>query len=581
MIQGRIIFLCTANACRSQMAEGFARTMAPDGVEVFSAGTEPGPEVNPLAVQVMADAGVDISAQSPKSIDSLPVRQFDLMITLCDAAREACPVLPGAPGRIAWTQPDPAGAQGDEEQRLTAFRQVRDNIRRLCEDLFQRGYLNTLLSMKRNFNAVLDNLGIGVLMHDMTRHILFFNAAAEEITGYDARNVIGGDCHSVFPNGFCGGKCHFDDDSCTPDFETMQYPLDITDRRGETKHLQMRVIALKDDTGQAMGVMASFRDMTHEMHLEERLHEVQQFAGIIGRDHSMQHVYKTIRDVAGSHVPVLILGETGTGKELVASAIHNESPRAGKLFVPVNCGALPEGIIESELFGHVRGAFTGAVRDKKGRFEMADGGTIFLDEIGDLPQPLQVKLLRVLQEGVFERVGGEETIRVDVRVISATNQDLQQLMSQGRFREDLYYRLAVAPLSMPPLRERRNDIPLLARHFIEKSTQRHQRDRVNLSPDCLNVLLDYNWPGNVRQLQNAIEFALMKCREDVIEPMHLPPEIFDSRKVTRGRAGRKISLTPEAVRGAMEQAGGNKAKAARLLGVARATLYRYLKDIEK
>jgi transcriptional regulator with PAS, ATPase and Fis domain len=303
---------------------------------------------------------------------------------------------------------------------------------------------------------------------------------------------------------------------------------------------------------------------------------VRHFSNIIGRDHRMQHVFKLIRDVAATDVPVLVLGETGTGKELVAAAVHAESQRAGNLFVPVNCGALPEGIIESELFGHVKGAFTGAVRDKKGRFEMAHGGTIFLDEIGDLPLSLQVKLLRVLQEGTFERVGGEETIKVNVRVISATNQDLRRLMSQGRFREDLYYRLNVAPVHLPPLRERRNDIPLLAQHFLKKIALDMDRPEPVMSRECLNVLLDFDWPGNVRQLQNAIQFAMMKCKDQALEPYHLPPEIYKRPEMdARGKPGRKPKLDADSVRLALERAGGNKAKAARMLGIGRATLYRY------
>jgi len=385
----------------------------------------------------------------------------------------------------------------------------------------------------------------------------------------------------LFLNGFCGGKCSFKEegDLCVPHFDQIQYALDILDASGDRKHLEMSVVPMVDDMGEACGVIASFRDITHVLDLEERLHEVQHFSNIIGRDHRMQHVFKLIRDVAPTHVPVLILGETGTGKELVAAAIHSESQCAGNLFVPVNCGALPEGVIESELFGHVKGAFTGAVRDKKGRFEMADGGTIFLDEIGDLPPPLQVKMLRVLQEGTFERVGGEQTIKVRVRVISATNQDLAKLMAKGRFREDLYYRLNVAPVSLPALRERRNDIPLLAQHFLNKISHDMNRSGLIISPDCMAVLLDFNWPGNVRQLQNAIQFAIMKCKESAIEPYHLPPEIYKRPEMDmQGTPGRRAKLDAGTVRLAMERSGGNKAKAARMLGIGRATLYRYLED---
>ncbi|MFA6450897.1 MAG: sigma-54 dependent transcriptional regulator [bacterium] len=303
------------------------------------------------------------------------------------------------------------------------------------------------------------------------------------------------------------------------------------------------------------------------------------YGDIIGGSDAMQQVYELIDMLAESDAPVLITGETGTGKELVAAAIHKKSSRSENMFVPVNCGALPEGIIESELFGHVRGAFTGAVRDKKGRFELADGGTILLDEAGELSPATQVKLLRALQEGSFNRVGGEDTTKVDVRVISATNKDLKSLMAQGKFREDLYYRLCVAPITLPPLRERRNDIPLLAKHFIKRMTEFSIRGDVSFSQECMDLLLDFDWPGNIRQLQNAIEFALLKCKGNTILPEHLPPEIENDCEIEpETKHGRKPVLDLVSVENALKETGGNKAKAARLLRVGRATLYRFLSD---
>ena len=294
----------------------------------------------------------------------------------------------------------------------------------------------------------------------------------------------------------------------------------------------------------------------------------------------MLELFETITEVAEIGAPVLIRGESGTGKELVAAAIHNEGPRAGRLFVPVNCSALPEGLLESELFGHVRGAFTGAIRDKKGRFELADGGTIFLDEVGDLSPATQAKLLRVLQEGTFERVGGEQTIRVDVRVISATNKELRQEVAAGRFRDDLFYRLCVIPISLPPLRERRNDIPLLAEHILEQALVKEDRDEVALSPEVLDAMIDYSWPGNVRELQNAIQYALVKCKGSVLQREHLPPTVSGTRAVAGGRPKRrrKRKLSADVVQRALRETGGNKVAAARRLGVSRATLYRFLNE---
>ncbi|MBW1701965.1 MAG: sigma-54-dependent Fis family transcriptional regulator, partial [Deltaproteobacteria bacterium] len=256
--------------------------------------------------------------------------------------------------------------------------------------------------------------------------------------------------------------------------------------------------------------------------------------------------------------------------------IHNESRRGGNPFVPINCGALPEGILESELFGHVKGAFTGAVRDKKGRFELANGGTLFLDEVTDLPRVVQAKLLRVLQEGTFERVGGEKTISVDIRIISATNRDLKSEVKKGNFREDLYYRINVVPIYLPPLTNRRNDIPLLVEHFLNKAIEEGQ-NTPGLSKEALAIMVDYSWPGNVRELQSALRFALVKSSGRIIKPDDLPLELKEWKR-KRPSPGPSRKLDTESVRAALTQSGDNKAKAARLLGVGRATLYRFLAD---
>ena len=317
--------------------------------------------------------------------------------------------------------------------------------------------------------------------------------------------------------------------------------------------------------------------------LRQRLKTEQSFAGIVSRDAKMLELFDTIREVAEVNIPVLIQGESGTGKELVAAAIHNEGHSTAKPFVPVNCGALPEGILESELFGHVKGAFTGAVHDRKGRFELADGGTIFLDEIGDIPAAMQVKLLRVLEEGTLTRVGGEESIKVDVRVISATNKNLAEEVAAGRFREDLFYRLCVVPVYLPPLRERRNDIPLLAEHLLKKALREVEREDVVLSPETVGVMMDYDWPGNVRELENALRYALVKCRDNLLLPEYLPLKILETYvpRQPYPRKQRKRKLDAESVWRTLEETGGNKVEAAVRLGVSRATLYRFLKESEK
>jgi len=324
--------------------------------------------------------------------------------------------------------------------------------------------------------------------------------------------------------------------------------------------------------------MLILEDVTELSGLRDLLKVEKSFAGIVGTSPKITAIFDTIREVVDVNVPVLIMGESGTGKELVARAIHNESGRAGRPFVPVNCGALPDGLLESELFGHVKGAFTGAVRDRKGRFELADTGTIFLDEIGDLSPNMQVKLLRVLQESSFERVGGEKTVTVNVRVVCATNKDLLREVEAGRFRDDLYYRLAVVPVTMPPLRERAVDIPLLAAHILAREAAAAGGRQVTLSDEVVSALMAHHWPGNVRELQNALQFAFIKCKGGVIELEHLPPAMRSAqvREVLPRRAA--SALTDEAIAEALRQTGGNRTRAAELLGVSRATFYRRLGD---
>ncbi|MGB5815349.1 MAG: sigma-54 dependent transcriptional regulator, partial [Thermoanaerobaculia bacterium] len=300
--------------------------------------------------------------------------------------------------------------------------------------------------------------------------------------------------------------------------------------------------------------------------------------GMAGRHAKMHQLFETIIQVGRLDVPVVIEGESGTGKELVANALHRESARADRRLVPVNCGALAQGLLESELFGHVKGAFSGAVRDKKGRFELAHRGTIFLDEVGEITPPMQVRLLRVLQDGTFERVGSENTTKVDVRVVCATNRNLEQEVARGRFREDLYYRLCVIKITTPPLRERQSDIPLLADHLLDKASKDFNLERVALSPAALDCLMGHTWPGNVRELENTLRQGLIRAEGSAIEPEHLPLSLRTALPPTVER--RRCRLSADRVAEALETAGGNKSEAARILGVGRATLYRYLSQHE-
>lgn len=301
---------------------------------------------------------------------------------------------------------------------------------------------------------------------------------------------------------------------------------------------------------------------------------------IIGKSSGMQQVFKLVQKVAGARTSVAIAGESGTGKEMVARAIHDLSPRSGKPFIAVNCSAIPASLMESEIFGHEKGAFTGADSRRQGCFELADGGSLFLDEVGELPVELQAKLLRVLEEGTLRRLGGRSEIRVDVRVISATNRDLKAELKAGQFREDLYFRLNVFHIELPPLKERREDIPLLVQHFIERFRGESGKKVQGVSGTALDVLQGYAWPGNIRELRNSIERAVILCESDLIEREHLPPEMAGATaegtmlKLSLGMPLREVEK--EYILGSLRRNGGNKARTAEILGISEKTLYNKL-----
>jgi sigma-54 dependent transcriptional regulator, acetoin dehydrogenase operon transcriptional activator AcoR len=454
--------------------------------------------------------------------------------------------------------------------------------------------------LQRLFNAI----PCGVLVMDAERRVRMVNDALVASFGEGTEELtdqLGGDIlHCVNAITTTAGCGH------SPECSHCQIKRSAEDAisGNQVTRVHTEVILCKGDRKREHQLMISASPFEHEGErlaivllediseltaLRNRLKAHHSFAGIIGKDPHMQELFETIREVADINVPIHIYGKSGTGKELVASAIHNEGVRAGMPFVPVNCAALPEGVLESELFGHVRGAFTGAIRDKRGRFELADGGTLFLDEVAEMPKVLQAKLLRVLQEGQFERVGDEKSIRVDVRIISATNRDLKEEVEKGEFREDLYYRLNVVPVEIPPLCERPGDIPLLVEHFLKRAKDSGQQS-LGFSTEAMSLFIEYPWPGNVRELQSVMQFALIKARGGIIEPAHLSPQFKSWFEINRGRAFAQRpsqipepalqkpsqSLTPDNIDAALEQTGGNKAKAAKLLGVGRATLYRYL-----
>lgn len=327
----------------------------------------------------------------------------------------------------------------------------------------------------------------------------------------------------------------------------------------------------------------------HQLEIENKALKEQgalefDFSNIVGESKKMRDLFEVLALAAHSHATILIIGESGTGKELIANAIHKNSPRADKPFIKVNCAALPENLLESELFGHEKGAFTGAASRRMGRFELANSGTIFLDEIGDMSPATQAKILRVIQEGEFERLGGEKTVKVDVRSIAATNKDLKEQVHLGNFRKDLYFRLSVVPVNIPPLKDRKEDIPLLAEHFVKQYSEKNQRLIKGFSPMAMDLLMRYSWPGNVRELENCVERAVIMCREQFITPEELPIAIQslvekDEPKQIGVQPGHTLQeVEKEMILTTLEQTNGNRTKAAEILGITRQTLQNKLKE---
>ena len=439
----------------------------------------------------------------------------------------------------------------------------------------QRKIEQKIRDSEERYRLITDTMNDGLSIQNREGVITQVNRRLCEISGFVRHELIGRPLADLFVkrDGKPDDIATIQGDPVELDSETFIHHKD-----GRKIAVSLKIDSLIDDGDNHKGSFAFFSDISELRVLRRHALTSDVFENIVGRELSMRKLFAEIIELAACDFPALIQGESGVGKELVAQAIHNQSHRSGALFVPVNCAALPEGLLESELFGHVKGAFTGAIRDKKGRFELAHGGTLFLDEIAELSPAMQVKLLRILQEGVFERVGDHRTTKVDVRIISATNKHLEREMNAGRFRQDLYYRLCVMPIQVSPLRERKNDIPLLVDHFISAIAGRASGRKMSLSPEALVLLMTYDWPGNVRELQNAIQFTYVKSKGDVIQPMHLPPGIGSASSQITPRRKRRRKLDQSTVRDALGRTGGNKLQAAKLLGVNRATLYRFLAD---
>ncbi len=369
--------------------------------------------------------------------------------------------------------------------------------------------------------AIMDSIADGVFTVDPEFTVTFFNRAAEQITGIPAQEALGRKCWEVFRSSLCDGQCALE--ACMQaDRVLNNKSIFILDPQGNKIPIAISAAPLRDASGRFIGGVETFRDLSEITMLRKEVAGTRTFEDIVGKSKALTKVFEILAPVAASDATILLLGESGTGKEIFAKTIHSHSPRQNGPFVAVNCGALPENLLESELFGYKAGAFTGARQDKPGRFQLAEKGTIFLDEIGDMAPSLQVKLLRVLQEKFYEPLGGVRTLKADVRVIAATNLNLDELVAQGRFRQDLYYRLNVVKLVIPPLRERAEDIPLLVDHFISRFNKLQDKQIRSVSEDVRAILMRYDYPGNVRELENIIEYAFILCNTDFIQVEHLP-----------------------------------------------------------
>jgi PAS domain S-box-containing protein len=446
---------------------------------------------------------------------------------------------------------------------------VVTHINRLIEELREQ---------RNKVQAVLDSVAEGVFTVDSEGSVTSVNRTAERILNCVAEDVLGRHCQEVCPPEICG--------AASPLAETLSgggsvrnRELTVTLSDGKSIPLSVCTGPFRDEHGATLGAVCTFRDLREIERIVDERRRRTPFVGIVGKHPRMRETFDMVEMIKDSDSTVLLQGESGTGKGLFARALHSLSPRASHPFVKVSCAALPETLLESELFGHEKGAFTGAIKERKGRFELADTGTIFLDEIGDLSLAVQVKLLRVLQEQQFERLGGNETIQVDVRVIAATHRDLPRLMREGRFREDLYYRLNVIPIQLPALRERKADIPLLVEFLLERFAAKGKGKALSVSPRAMSVLMNHDWPGNVRELENALEHAMVCSRGSVIEPDALPGAMLTEQRghlhgPRRARAALSATSERELLLRTLEASRWKRGLAAARLRIDRSTLWR-------
>lgn len=428
--------------------------------------------------------------------------------------------------------------------------------------------------------AILDSVNEGVFTVDRNWRITAFNRAAERITGVSRESAIGSMCCDVFHANICETNCALRR-TMTSGRPIVNATAYIVNQQGHRVPIRISTALLRGERDEVVGGVETFQDLTQVEQLQKELQARYTFEDIIGRSPAMLRLFEILPQIAASSSTVLIEGPSGTGKELFARAIHNLSPRRRRKCIAVNCAALPDTLLESELFGHKAGAFTDARRDKPGRFARADGGTVFLDEIGDISPAMQVRLLRVLQERVIEPLGGDRAVPVDVRIVAATNKDLAALVRAGTFREDLYYRIRVIHLQLPSLAQRREDIPLLIQHLIARFNHLQNKDIAGVSDEVLARLMEHDYPGNIRELENIIEQAFVLCRGGVIELNHLPPELRPATPTARDES-RPMSLQAMEkflISETLQRRQGNRKRAAQDLGIDISTLYRKIKAL--
>ena len=456
-----------------------------------------------------------------------------------------------------------------------------------CIEVFQDHSVFTELLERvrhddRRLKLILDSLDTGVLTVDRGGHITFFNNRAEGITGFDRGNVLGKSWDLIFGSIKSPEAEHFSQ-TIADGKSRLSTAGEIKTRQGQALPVRANYMALKNEDGQIVGGLATFSDLSLVYQFNSAIRDRYTMYDMVGKDPAIQKIFDIVPVVAASDATVLIEGPTGTGKDVLAKVLHNASKRSDHPMVKVNCAALPADLLESEMFGYVKGAFTGADKDKPGRFQEADTGTIFLDEIGDMPLALQAKLLRVLEDKEFYPLGSRKTTRVDVRIISATNQNLERLVSENRFREDLFYRLNVMRLELPPLKDRRSDIPLLIHHILKRLRNTRDTRVEDFTEDAMEVLLNHHYPGNVRELENIIEHALIVCQGPLIELRHLPlalqtgkedlpPEAPQLSFVEKKEVGERAMILK-----ALERNNWNRNKTAQALAVDRTTLWRKMK----